>query len=89
MKKKTGKERRQPVVCPHCGKEMVSMKGAQSITDRFYVWYICPRREGEKGCGYACLVQVSAKTKEPKKTVLVVKAGQDEPGEKGDNNSKK
>ncbi|MBN3037801.1 MAG: hypothetical protein JW869_00105 [Candidatus Omnitrophica bacterium] len=76
---KKGKERRRPVKCPHCRREMVSMKQVQAIAERFYVWYICPRREGEGGCGYACLVQVSRKTKQPKKTVLVVRAGESTP----------
>jgi hypothetical protein len=29
----------------------------------FFVWYICPRRKGETGCGHSVLLEVSPKTK--------------------------
>jgi hypothetical protein len=32
-----------------------------------FVWYICPRRKGETGCGHSVLLEVSPKTKRLKR----------------------
>ena len=69
------KERRKHIVCPNCHQEMVCMNRFESIYNLirgFYVWYICPRRKGEKGCGHSALLEVSPKTKNSKRVVTSV-----------------
>lgn len=75
MKKR--KERRKPIICPNCHHEMVSMNRFESIYKLirgFYVWYICPRREGEGGCGHSVLLEISPRTKRTRRIVKVVKS---------------
>ncbi len=70
------KRRRRPIRCANCGREMVSMNRFESIYNLirgFYVWYICPRRKGENGCGHATLLEISPKTKRPWRIVSSVK----------------
>jgi hypothetical protein len=38
----------------------------------FFVWYICPRREGEAGCGHSVLLEVHPKTKRLKRVTAPV-----------------
>ena len=60
------RERRKVAICPNCRHEMVCMNKFESIYNLirgFFVWYICPRREGETGCGHSVLLEVSPKTK--------------------------
>jgi len=60
------KERRKPVICPHCHHEMICMNRFESIYNLirgFYVWYVCPRRKGEGGCGHSVMVEISPKNK--------------------------
>ena len=69
---KTKKERRKPILCPYCHKEMKAMNRFESIYKLirgFYTWYICPRRKGEGGCGHAVLFEISPKTKRPERVV--------------------
>ena len=73
---KRGKERRKPIVCPNCNHEMVCMNRFESVYKLIrglYVWYVCPRRKGESGCGHTALLEVSPKTKRPRKIVSSVK----------------
>jgi len=70
------RERRKLIVCPYCHTQMACMNRFESISELsrgFYAWYICPRRKGEKGCGYTSLVQVFPKTLLPDRTVFSVK----------------
>ena len=72
----TTKERRQPILCPNCKKEMVCMNKFDSIyklTRGVYIWYVCPRRNGEHGCGHSTMFEVSPKTKRPKRIVVSAK----------------
>ncbi|MBN2097012.1 MAG: hypothetical protein JW714_00885 [Candidatus Omnitrophica bacterium] len=66
-------ERRKPIICPNCGHVMVCMNKFESVyneQDRsFYIWYICPSRYEEGGCGYSLLLEYSAKKKELLRTV--------------------
>lgn len=74
MKKR--REKRKPVTCPYCHKEMVCMNRFESIyklITGFYVWHICPRREGEGGCGHSVLLEISPKIKRPWRIVSSVK----------------
>jgi hypothetical protein len=60
------KEKRTPIVCPNCGCKMVCMNRIESIYNLirgFYIWYVCPRREKEDGCGHSALVEMSPKRK--------------------------
>ena len=64
------RERRRHAICPNCRQEMVCMNKFESIYNLirgFYVWYICPRRKGETGCGHSVLLEVSPKTKRLKR----------------------
>lgn len=73
---KPTREKRKPILCPNCRAEMVCMNRFESISNLskgFYAWYVCPRRKGEKGCGYTSLVQVFPKMKLPSRTVFSVK----------------
>lgn len=73
---KPKRERRQSVICPYCQTQMVCMNRFESISDLskgFYAWYICPRRKGEKGCGYHTLVQVFPKMRMPSRTVFSIR----------------
>ena len=73
MKKR--KEKRKPIICPYCQEEMVSMnrfESAYKLIRGFYVWYICPRRKGEEGCGHSVLLQISPKTNRPRRIVSSV-----------------
>lgn len=75
MKKR--RERRKSIICPYCGQGMVCMSRFESIFRQvkgFYVWYICPRRKEENGCGHSVLLGISTKTKSPQKVVSVVKS---------------
>ncbi len=66
------KERRKPIICPNCHHEMVCMNRFESIYKLirgFYVWYVCPRRKGEKGCGHTVLFAVSPKTKRVRRII--------------------
>ena len=66
------KERRKPVKCPYCEVEMVCANRFESIYRQikgFYVWYVCPRRRDEKGCGHSLLLGISPKSKSPGKIV--------------------
>ena len=70
------KERRRPIVCPNCRHEMVCMNRFESIYKLirgFYVWYICPRRKGEGGCGHSVLMEISPRTKLPHRVVSAVR----------------
>lgn len=80
-------ERRNPIICPYCNKEMVCMKQVEPIsnlTKGSYIWYVCPRRtqSREDGCGYTSLVQVSPKTKQPSRPVFSIKFKQLKPKKK-------
>jgi hypothetical protein len=69
-------ERRKPIICPHCHREMVCMNKFESIYNLirgFYVWYVCPRRKKESGCGHSVLYEISTKTKRPRRIVGAVK----------------
>jgi len=60
------KEKRKPIVCPNCGCRTVCMHRVESIYNLirgFYIWYVCPRRKEEEGCGHSALVKISPKTK--------------------------
>ncbi len=67
MRKRTRRrDKRRPVLCPNCHREMVCMNRFESIYKLirgFYVWYICPRRNGEDGCGHITLFEFSPQTK--------------------------
>ena len=68
-----GKDRRTPVVCTHCGGQMVCMNRFESVSELsrgFYAWFICPRRDGEMGCGYTTLMQVFPDITQPDKPVF-------------------
>jgi hypothetical protein len=70
------KEKRKPITCPNCHHEMACMNKFESIYKLlrgFYVWYICPRRKGESGCGHSALLEISPKTKRPQRMVTSVK----------------
>ena len=70
------RERRKPIICPHCHREMVCMNKFESIYNLirgFYVWYVCPRRKKESGCGHSVLLEISPKTKRPQRMVTSVK----------------
>ncbi len=74
---KKSKNKRKPIICPNCRHEMVCMNRFESIYKLirgFYVWYICPRRKGEVGCGHSVLMGVSPKTKRPRRIVNAVKS---------------
>ncbi len=74
MKRK--KERRRPIICPYCGRTMVCMDRFESVAKRIkglYVWYICPRRKGEQGCGHSVLWEISPKSKRPARVVTSVR----------------
>ena len=74
------KERRKPIICPNCHREMVCMNRFESICKLlkgFYVWYICPRREEEGGCGHAILLEISPKTKRPRRVVSLIEFRKD------------
>ncbi|GBE05836.1 hypothetical protein BMS3Abin10_01472 [bacterium BMS3Abin10] len=76
MKTKRRQERRRPVICPYCATEMKCMNRFESVYQRidgFYVWYVCPRRRGENGCGHSVLLEISPKTKSPGRTVSEIK----------------
>ena len=49
-----------------------------------YVWYICPRRKGEGGCGHSALFEISPGTKTIRKVVAGKKnkTGEIEPEKK-------
>jgi len=71
------KEKRKPIICPNCGCKMLCMNRFQSVYNLirgFYVWYICPRRKGEHGCGHSILLKIAAKTKRPQKIIKAVKS---------------
>lgn len=78
MERKEGTQKRKPVACPKCGKAMVCMNKVAPMYDErikgFYVWYICPCRKKEKGCGYSVLLEVSPKTKNPIRTLNAFQA---------------
>jgi hypothetical protein len=62
------REKRKPIVCPNCHREMLCMNKFESIYNLirgFYVWYVCPRRKKESGCGHSVLLEISPKTKRP------------------------
>lgn len=65
--KKKARNKRKPIVCSNCGQEMVCMSRFAFIhsgnTKIPCVWYICPRRKGESGCGQSVLFRISKKTK--------------------------
>ena len=68
------RERRKVAICPNCRHEMVCMNKIESIYNLirgFFVWYICPRREGETGCGHSVLLEVSPKTKRLKRVTAL------------------
>ena len=72
------KERRRPatVKCPYCKHEMMCMNKFESIYQLvrgFYVWYVCPSRKGEDGCGHSILFEISPYTKQPQRIVSSVK----------------
>ena len=70
-----GKNRRKPVLCTHCGGQMVCMNRFESVSELsrgFYAWYICPRRKGEKGCGYTTLMRVFPDVSQPDKAVFSI-----------------
>ncbi len=72
MRKKI-EERRKPIICPNCGHKMVCMNSFESIYQQsrgFYAWYVCPRRKREGGCDYSLLLEVSPKSKRPRRTVI-------------------
>lgn len=55
------KERRHPTVCPYCGTQMVCMNkftAAFKTLAGIFVWYICPRRKGEIGCGHTMPIEI-------------------------------
>lgn len=55
------KERRHPIVCPYCGIQMVCMNkftAAFKTLQGIFLWYICPRRKGEQGCGHTMPIEV-------------------------------
>jgi len=59
-------EKRKPITCPNCHRQMLCMNRFESIYKLirgFYVWYVCPRRKGEKGCGHTVLFEISPKTR--------------------------
>jgi hypothetical protein len=55
---KQPKEQRRPVLCPKCQTQMVCMNLFDRMENTTFVWYVCPRRTGEKGCGYSEAVKV-------------------------------
>jgi hypothetical protein len=55
------KERRHPISCPYCGTQMVCMNkftAAFKTLAGIFVWYICPRRKGEVGCGHTMPIEI-------------------------------
>ncbi|MFC1631129.1 hypothetical protein ACFL1I_08660 [Candidatus Omnitrophota bacterium] len=77
--KKSAREKRRPILCPSCGHEIVCMHKFEKFYEKnegFYVWYVCPRRAGETGCGCTILYEVSAKSKHPKKTLAILQPEQ-------------
>jgi len=73
---KESREKRKPVICPYCHHEMVCMNRFESIYNLirgFHVWYVCPRRKGERGCGHSVLFGISPKTKRPHRIVSEIK----------------
>ncbi len=74
MKKR--RERRKLIACPYCQNDMVSMNLFESIyklIKGLYVWYVCPHRKGETGCGHTVLLEISPKSKSPHRIVTEVK----------------
>lgn len=70
------KEKRKHIICPNCHHKMACMNRFESIYKLirgFYVWYICPRRKGENGCGHSILLSISPKSKRPRGIINVVK----------------
>ena len=75
MKKKR-KERRKTMICSNCGQEMVCMNKFDAISQLIrglYVWYVCPRRKEERGCGHCALLEVSPATESHPRIVNSVK----------------
>ena len=69
------REKRKLIICPNCRHEMVCMNKFESIYNLIrglFVWYVCPRREDETGCGHSVLLEVSPKTKRLGKIVSSV-----------------
>lgn len=64
------KEKRKPIVCPYCGTQMVCMNKFTAVVKTLkgiFVWYVCPRRSGEKGCGHTMPIEAeSVKTESDK-----------------------
>ena len=58
-------EKRQPVICSHCHSEMVFAGEILKsiIGGHIYLKYVCPRRQGELGCGTTKMIPFQ---KEPK-----------------------
>jgi transcription elongation factor Elf1 len=54
-------DRRHPVICNTCGKEMVFAKDIMKSnhSGSIYLKYVCPSREGERGCGSVKMVKFS------------------------------
>ncbi|MBN1587049.1 MAG: hypothetical protein JW937_06445 [Candidatus Omnitrophica bacterium] len=46
------------LLCPSCGHPMVPMRRCLTHGDRIYMWYVCPRRNGEQGCGHVEIERV-------------------------------
>ena len=70
------KEKRKLIICPNCGCRMVCMNRIESIYKLIrgiYIWYVCPRRKEEEGCGHSVLVEMSPKTKRFLKIVTPTK----------------
>ena len=52
------KEKRKPIRCPKCQTEMVCMRMYNIEGDAISIWYICPRRKHEEGCGYKMNIRI-------------------------------
>lgn len=59
-KSKKLKDRRKSISCPYCRVKMVCMNRAFIVSDSkfFTIWYVCPRRKNEDGCGHASPVKI-------------------------------
>ena len=55
---KRPQEKRRPVLCPKCSMQMICMNLYDRAEKTTFVWYVCPRRDGEHGCGYSEPVKV-------------------------------